>query len=82
MSDKSLNEIAMNNLVLLQSLEKKDIISASQFELLKPEEGFNKTVDYAYLGAWNFKKEIFKKEKTYINNGGKFITHVPYPKII
>ena len=40
MSDKSLNEIAMNNLVLLQSLEKKDIISASQFELLKPEEGF------------------------------------------
>ena len=41
-----------------------------------------KKYDYAFLGAWNFKKEIFKKEKTYINNGGKFITHVPFPRII
>ena len=38
--------------------------------------------DYVFLGAWNFKKEIFKKEKKYIKNGGKFITHVPIPKII
>ena len=38
--------------------------------------------DYIFLGAWNFKKEIFKKEKKYIKNGGKFITHVPIPKII
>ena len=39
-------------------------------------------VDYIYLGAWNFKDEIFKKEREFINRGGKFITHVPYPKII
>ena len=38
--------------------------------------------DYVFLGAWNFKREIFKKEKKYIKNGGKFITHVPVPKII
>ena len=38
--------------------------------------------DYVFLGAWNFKKEIFKKEKKYIKRGGKFITHVPSPKII
>ena len=50
-------------------------------KILKPEEGFNKTVDYAYLGAWNFKKEIFKKEKKYIKRGGKFITHTPKVKI-
>ena len=37
--------------------------------------------DFVYLGAWNFKEEIFKKEKNFINNGGKFITHVPFPKI-
>ena len=24
----------------------------------------NENVDYAFLGAWNFKKEIFKKKKT------------------
>ena len=39
-------------------------------------------VNYIYLGAWNFKDEIFKKEKKFIKLGGKFITHVPFPKII
>ena len=39
-------------------------------------------IDYVYLGAWNFKKEIFEKEKKYIKKGGKFITHVPFPRII
>ena len=39
-------------------------------------------VKYIFLGAWNFKKEIFKKERKFINKGGKFITHVPYPRII
>jgi methylation protein EvaC len=38
--------------------------------------------DFVYLGAWNFKDEIFKKEKKFINEGGKFITHIPQPKII
>ena len=38
--------------------------------------------DYIFLGAWNFKKEIFNKEKKFIKRGGKFITHVPFPKII
>ncbi len=39
-------------------------------------------IDYIFLGAWNFKNEIFKKEKKFIKNGGKFIIHTPYPKII
>ena len=38
--------------------------------------------EYVFLGAWNFKEEIFKKERRYIENGGKFITHIPIPKII
>ena len=42
----------------------------------------NDNVDYAFLGAWNFKKEIFNKEKKFIKRGGKFISHVPYPQII
>ena len=37
--------------------------------------------DFVYLGAWNFKEEIFKKEKNFLKKGGKFITHVPVPKI-
>ena len=37
---------------------------------------------YIFLGAWNFKEEIFKKEKKFIRKGGRFITHVPFPRII
>ena len=33
--------------------------------------------DYAYLGAWNFKEVIADKEREFVKNGGKFITHVP-----
>ena len=50
--------------------------------ILSPEKGFNESVDYAYLGAWNFKKEIMSKEKDYLKRGGRFITHVPRVKII
>jgi methylation protein EvaC len=44
--------------------------------------GIEKDVDVAYLGAWNFAKEIMNKEKDYIAKGGKFITHVPIVKFI
>ncbi len=50
--------------------------------IISPQEGMNDRVDYAFLGAWNFKKEILKKEKEFIKRGGRFITHVPLPKII
>ena len=33
--------------------------------------------DYAFLGAWNFKEVIANKESEFVQNGGKFITHVP-----
>jgi len=50
--------------------------------IVSPEKGFNESVDYAFLGAWNFKKEIMRKEKKFIRQGGKFITHVPKVKIL
>jgi SAM-dependent methyltransferase len=51
--------------------------------LIKPPcDLIQEKVDYAFLGAWNFSKEIIKKEKKFIKNGGKFITHVPNVRII
>ena len=50
--------------------------------ILPPDNGFNESVDYAYLGAWNFKKELMSKEKEYLKRGGRFIAHVPQVKII
>ena len=32
--------------------------------------------DYAFLFAWNHKKEIERKEKNYLKKGGKWITHL------
>ena len=49
----------------------------THIKIISPEKGMNENVDYAFLGAWNFKKEIFKKEKNFISRGGRFITHVP-----
>ena len=45
--------------------------------IISPEDGFDETVDVAYLGAWNFRTEIMNKETSYLSRGGKFITHVP-----
>ena len=42
----------------------------------------NDKVDYAFLGAWNFKKEIFAKENKFLDRGGKFITHVPKVSVL
>ena len=54
----------------------------TKIKIKKYKGGINKDVDYVFLGAWNFKKEIFKKEKKYIKRGGKFIIHTPLPRII
>ena len=51
-------------------------------KIKKYEKKLLNNVDYVYLGAWNFIKEIFKKEKKFIQKGGKFITHVPTRMII
>ncbi len=50
---------------------------------IKPyDKKYLNSSDYVFLGAWNFKKEIFKKEKKFLKNGGRFVTHVTKPHII
>jgi methylation protein EvaC len=50
--------------------------------IVSPEKGFNSSVDYTFLGAWNFIDEILQKEKLYLDRGGKFITHVPNVRVV
>ena len=54
----------------------------TKIKILKYKGGINKDVDYVYLGAWNFKEEILKKESKYVQRGGRFIVHVPFPRIL
>ena len=88
--DKIIHELAPKNKKLIQIREdlQKKIDSwhianrGNQIEIKKYKKLNKKNIDIVYLGAWNFKDEIFKKEKQFIKNGGKFITHIPIPKII
>ena len=48
----------------------------------KYKNKIDSNIKYVFLGAWNFKKEIFKKERNFIKKGGKFIIHTPFPKIV
>lgn len=50
--------------------------------VISPEDGFDELVDVAFLGAWNFTKEIVSKEKEFIDRGGLFITHVPQVSVL
>jgi hypothetical protein len=53
-----------------------------KIKILKYNKKLISNSHYIFLGAWNFMEEILTKEKKFINNGGKFITHVPKPRII
>ena len=57
-------------------------LPGSKIKIKKYKKLKKKDADFVFLGAWNFKDEIFEKEKFFINNGGKFICHVPFPRII
>ena len=50
--------------------------------VITAKDKIHKTVDYAYLGAWNFISEIKDKEQEFIARGGKFISHVPVVKFV
>lgn len=54
----------------------------TKIKILKYHKKKILAADIVFLGAWNFKEEIFNKEKKFIKKGGKFLTHIPYPRII
>ena len=51
-------------------------------KIIAPIDLIKEKINYVFLGAWNFAKEISIKEKRFLKNGGKFITHVPKPRIL
>ena len=49
----------------------------SNIKVLPYNKELLKDVNYCFLGAWNYKKEIMDKEIDFLRAGGKFITHIP-----
>ena len=56
-------------------------LPGTRIKVLKYQKLKNNKI-YVFLGAWNFYKEILRKENFFYINSGKFITHIPYPRII
>ena len=50
--------------------------------VVPPQSGFDDTVDVAFLGAWNYEKEILSKEENFLKGGGRFVTHIPYVRFM
>ena len=50
--------------------------------VVAPGLDIDESVDYAYLGAWNFINEIKSNEQDFTDRGGKFISHVPVVKFV
>ena len=56
-------------------------LPGTKIKIKKYEKKLLDSKTYYFLGAWNFKKEIFIKENNLIKKGGKFILHLPWPHI-
>lgn len=51
-------------------------------KIKSPSEIKKTKAEYLLLLSWNIKDEIFKQEKKFIKNGGKFIIPFPLPRIV
>lgn len=63
------------------TLIKQNKLSPGMHIPVKSFKKLKKYPDYFFLSAWNHSQEIISKEKKYIKNGGKWITHVPQVKV-
>lgn len=50
--------------------------------IYSPDKFHEDPPDYALILAWNYSDEIIKKEKEYVDQGGKFIVPIPEPRVI
>ena len=63
-------------------LKQKKYTPGTYIQVKNPKLIKNLEVDYLLLLTWNLKKEIFRQEKNFINNGGKFILPFKKPTVI
>ena len=69
---------SMIDVITDTTIDKQNTYSpGAHIPVVSPDSIDMKDYDYAYLGAWNFKDVIINKQREFVENGGKFITHVP-----
>ena len=78
----NINKDLISNFVDITPEKINKFMPGKDIKILNYNRNILKKYDFAFLGAWNFRNEIFNKEKKFLKRGGKFIIHVPFPKII
>ena len=58
------------------------LLPGTNIKIYKYDKKLLTNIKFIFLGAWNFKDEIFKKEKNFLKKRGKFLTHIPEPKLL
>ena len=78
----NINKDLISNFIDITPEKINHYMPGKNIKILKYNESMLKNYHYAFLGAWNFKKEILNKEKKHVKKGLRFITHVPQPQIL
>ena len=79
---KLINKINKQNNSHNKSEKQNRYTPGTHIPIIKKPKKINPLKTIFYLGAWNFLREIKRKEKKFVSGGGKFLIHTPYPRII
>jgi SAM-dependent methyltransferase len=58
------------------------LLPGVQIPIVSPERIIEEMPDYILLLAWNFKDEILREQRAYLEAGGKFIIPLPAPEVV
>jgi novobiocin biosynthesis protein NovU/D-mycarose 3-C-methyltransferase len=63
-------------------LKQGKLLPGSHIPVYSPEYAKENPPDYFLMLAWNYSEEIIRKERAFLENGGRFIVPIPYPSIV
>lgn len=64
------------------TLKQGKVFPGSRIPIWSPERASGQVPDYYLLLAWNYAPEIIEKERSFLDNGGRFIVPIPEPRVI
>ncbi|HEU5332998.1 MAG TPA: class I SAM-dependent methyltransferase [Actinocrinis sp.] len=64
------------------TLKHGKVLPGSHIPIHSPERAREQAPDYYLLLAWNYAEEIIRKERAFLEAGGKFIVPIPEPRVV
>jgi len=64
------------------TLKHGKLLPGTRIPVYSPEQARRNPPDYYVLLAWNYAEEIIRKERPYLEQGGRFIVPLPEPHIV